>query len=190
MTQGYTFPEDQVISDLVFEATGDTPAELFQAAGLALFEGMADTGRVHPRIRKEIRLKHAQIDQLLYDWLSELIYLKDAAGLLFKEFSVQLNQTGGLNQASGSADASLPIARPRLPDGGQVPDGQGQPGAGEEKPQPPLETIWNLVATVRGEPIDPKRHGLRADAKAVTYHQFEVVQTETGGWKARVVVDI
>ncbi|MBI3812072.1 MAG: archease [Nitrospirae bacterium] len=144
MTQGYTFPEDQVISDLVFEATGDTPAELFQAAGLALFEVMADTGRVHPRIRKEIRLKHAQIDQLLYDWLSELIYLKDAAGLLFKEFSVQLTQ----------------------------------------------DNDWSLVATVRGEPIDPKRHGLRADAKAVTYHQFEVVQTETGSWKARVVVDI
>jgi len=144
VTQSYTFLEDQVISDLVFEATGDTPAELFQAAGLALFEGMADTGRVQPRIRKEIRLKHAQIDQLLYDWLSELIYLKDAAGLLFKEFSVQLNQNAE----------------------------------------------WNLVATVRGEPIDPKRHGLRADAKAVTYHQFDVVQTETGGWKARVVVDI
>ncbi len=144
MTQGYTFLEDRVISDLAFEATGDTPAELFQAAGLALFEGMADTGRIQPRVRKEIRLRHAQIDQLLYDWLSELIYLKDAAGLLFVEFSVQLTQ---------SED-------------------------------------WSLVATVRGEPIDPKRHALRADVKAVTYHQFEVVQTETGGWKARVVVDI
>jgi SHS2 domain-containing protein len=144
MTQGYTFLEDRVISDLAFEATGDTPAELFQAAGLALFEGMADTGRLQPRVRKEIHLRHAQIDQLLHDWLSELIYLKDAAGLLFGEFSVQLSQNDE----------------------------------------------WSLVATVRGEPIDPKRHALRADAKGVTYHQFEVVRTETGGWKARVVVDI
>jgi SHS2 domain-containing protein len=184
VTQSYTFLEDQVISDMVFEATGDTPAELFQAAGLALFEGMADTGRVQPRIRKEIRLKHAQIDQLLYDWLSELIYLKDAAGLLFREFSVQLSQNGELKQAPGSADASLPA--------GQA--GAGVQGAGEEiapsLPERPPEIIWELVATVRGEPIDPKRHALRADVKAVTYHQFEVVQTETGGWKARVVVDI
>ena len=144
MTQGYSFLEDTAIADLAFEATGDTPAELFQAAGLALFEGMADTGRLQPRVRRELRLKNAQLDQLLYDYLSELIYLKDAEGLLFGEFSVQLDQTDG----------------------------------------------WNLIATVKGEPIDPKRHALRADAKAVTYHQFEVGQTETGGWKARVVVDI
>ena len=175
MTQGYTFLEDRVISDMVFEATGDTPAELFQAAGQALFAGMADTGRLQPRIRKEIRLRHAQLDQLLYDWLSELIYLKDVAGLLFVDFSVQLTQNGGIKQTPGSSDASLPA---------------GPTGTEEEKAQPPPEITWSLVATVRGEPIDPKRHALRADVKAVTYHQFEVVQTETGGWKARVVVDI
>jgi SHS2 domain-containing protein len=144
MSQGYTFLEDMVISDMAFEATGDTPAELFQAAALALFEGMADTHRLRPRVQKNIMLRNEKIDQLLYDWLSELIYLKDAEGLLFREFKVELTQNSD----------------------------------------------WNLTATVRGEPIDPKRHGLRADAKAVTYHQFEVVQTETGGWKARVVVDI
>jgi len=144
MSQAYTFLEDTAIADMAFEATGDTPAELFQAAGQALFEGMADTRRIRPKVQKEIRLQHEQIDQLLYDWLSELIYLKDAERLLFREFSVQLKQNGE----------------------------------------------WSLSSTVRGEPIDPKRHGLRADAKAVTYHQFEVVRTETGGWKARVVVDI
>jgi len=144
MSQAFTFLEDMAISDMAFEATGDTTAELFQAAALALFEGMADTHRLRLRVRKEIHLRHAQIDQLMYDWLSELIYLKDAEGLLFGEFKVELSQN----------------------------------------------SEWNLTATVRGEPIDPKRHGLRADAKAVTYHQFEVAQTETGGWKARVVVDI
>lgn len=144
MSKRYTFLEDTAIADLAFEATGDTPAELFQAAGLALFEGMADTYRIRPRVRKEIRLRHAQLDQLMYDWLSELIFLKDAERLLFREFKVELTQN-------------------------------------EE---------WDLTATVRGEPIDPRRHRLRADAKAVTYHQFEVAQTETGTWKARVVVDI
>jgi len=144
VTQAYTFLENVVLSDMAFEAKGDTPAELFQAAAQALFEGMANTRRLRPRIRKEIRLRNTQIDQLMYDWLSELIYLKDKEGLLFREFSVELSQN----------------------------------------------SEWNLTATVRGERIDPKRHSLRSDAKAVTYHQFEVVQTETGGWKARVVVDI
>jgi len=144
VTQAYTFLEDTVLSDLAFEAKGDSPGEMFQAAARALFEGMANTRRLRPRIRKEIRLKNTEIDQLLYDWLSELIYLKDKEGLLFCDFSVQLTRNGE----------------------------------------------WNLLAAVRGERIDPKRHSLRADAKAVTYHQFEVVQTETGEWKARVVVDI
>ena len=145
MTQTFSFLDNTAIADMAFEATGDTPEELFQAAAEALFEGMADTRELKPRVKKEIHLRHIQIDQLLFDWLAELIYLKDAEQLLFGQFSVRLTPNNG---------------------------------------------VWQLTATVKGEPIDPKRHGLRADVKAVTYHQFEVVQSAAGSWKARVVLDI
>jgi SHS2 domain-containing protein len=49
--------------------------------------------------------------------------------------------------------------------------------------------IWRCEAEAAGEEIDPKRHELRADAKAVTMHRFEVVQA-ADGWKATVIVDI
>ncbi|MBI4148160.1 archease [Candidatus Woesearchaeota archaeon] len=46
-----------------------------------------------------------------------------------------------------------------------------------------------LVAECVGATIDYKRHKLGVDAKAVTYHKFDVMQ-EKSGWKARVVIDI
>jgi SHS2 domain-containing protein len=46
-----------------------------------------------------------------------------------------------------------------------------------------------LQARVRGGVIDPARTGLRADAKAVTFHRFAVEQTGAG-WRAEVVIDI
>ncbi len=47
----------------------------------------------------------------------------------------------------------------------------------------------NLLARVRGEKIDPKRHTLGSDVKAITRHMFEL-KRENGGWQAVIVVDV
>ncbi len=44
-------------------------------------------------------------------------------------------------------------------------------------------------AVVAGEPVDPARHELGAEVKAVTYHQLKVAR-EAGGWIARVILDL
>ncbi len=46
-----------------------------------------------------------------------------------------------------------------------------------------------LKAEVRGEEIDPARHALKTEVKAVTYHMLEVRQAD-GGYVTRVVYDI
>ncbi len=46
-----------------------------------------------------------------------------------------------------------------------------------------------LRARVRGEPVDPRRHPIDREVKAVTYHQLLVKQTEKG-WRARVYLDL
>ena len=46
-----------------------------------------------------------------------------------------------------------------------------------------------LDAEVRGEPLDPQRHQLEHEIKAVTYHGLRVEQ-ETDGWLAEVILDI
>ncbi len=50
-------------------------------------------------------------------------------------------------------------------------------------------TADGLTATVRGEPLDPARHHLTHEIKAITYHGLKVEQTEEG-WLAEVIVDI
>jgi SHS2 domain-containing protein len=54
---------------------------------------------------------------------------------------------------------------------------------------------FRLEATVRGGVIDRARTALRADPKAVTFHEFAVTPLDpgnagAGGWRARLVIDI
>ena len=46
-----------------------------------------------------------------------------------------------------------------------------------------------LTATAWGEPLDPARHLLNHEVKAITYHELKVEPTD-GGWAAEVIVDI
>ena len=47
----------------------------------------------------------------------------------------------------------------------------------------------NVQGTLEGERIDPQRHELANDVKAVTMHRLSVRQTVTG-WEASVVLDV
>ena len=46
-----------------------------------------------------------------------------------------------------------------------------------------------LDAVLAGERIDPERHELLADVKAVTFHDLRVERTATG-WDAHVTLDV
>ena len=46
-----------------------------------------------------------------------------------------------------------------------------------------------LTATAHGEKLDPARHALSHEVKAITYHGLKVEQTPDG-WLAEVIVDI
>jgi SHS2 domain-containing protein len=48
---------------------------------------------------------------------------------------------------------------------------------------------YRLAARASGGVIDPATTARRADAKAVTFHQFRVEPADEG-WRARVVIDI
>ncbi len=50
-------------------------------------------------------------------------------------------------------------------------------------------TAVGLTATARGEPLDPARHHLTHEIKAITYHGLKVEETKEG-WLAEVIVDI
>jgi SHS2 domain-containing protein len=52
-----------------------------------------------------------------------------------------------------------------------------------------LDGRFLLRAEARGEQLDPTRHDLVVDVKAVTLHRFNVKQTAEG-WEATVILDI
>lgn len=50
-------------------------------------------------------------------------------------------------------------------------------------------TTEGIEASCRGEPLDPARHQLDHEIKAITYHQLRV-ERNGSGWLAEVIVDI
>lgn len=144
MTHQYRILEDVALADTAFEASGDSPSELFLATGQALLDTLADPTTVRPVRTIAVERRDPDLGALLFAWLSHIVYLKDAEALLFREALATVTQERG---------------------------------------------GWLLRGTLAGEPIDPARHALRADVKAVTKHLY-AAGAEGDRWVARVVLDI
>lgn len=141
----YRFLDDAFTADVGFVASGATLDECFAAAAEATLRVMLDNPTsLQLREQRQISLEDDALDLLLLKFLEELVYLKDAEGLLLRPTQVQVAQRG---------------------------------------------QRWCVTAGLEGEGIDPARHALSADVKAVTLHRLSVQRTETG-WDATVVLDI
>lgn len=139
----YTYHEDVSIADIAFSAEADSLEKLLVEGAKATFETMVNLAEVKSREKRDIKLEADSPEKLFFEWIEELIYLKDADYLVFSKFEVTIKK--------------------------------GQK--------------YFLEGTAWGEKIDPKRHTLRVDVKAITYHHFSVEQ-EKGKWKAFVILDI
>jgi len=51
------------------------------------------------------------------------------------------------------------------------------------------EKKFGLVAECKGEKMNPKKHEVKAEIKAATYHKLEI-KKEKNIWKAQVILDI
>ncbi|MEE9234251.1 MAG: archease, partial [Candidatus Acidoferrales bacterium] len=76
-------------ADVGFLARGNSLEELFAAASGALCDYGWRLENVRPRQTSEVRVRAASLEDLLYSWLSELLFLTDAEGWVFKRFSVE-----------------------------------------------------------------------------------------------------
>lgn len=81
---------------MAFEAEGDSIEEVCRAATQALLESMANTTAVGSTWHRVIELQDEELPQLLFDWLSEIIYWKDAAGVVFHDASLTIMNKDGL----------------------------------------------------------------------------------------------
>jgi SHS2 domain-containing protein len=132
-------------ADAAFRAEEADLGELFRTAWRAALELMLPEPATLRRLkRRRIELANPALDLLLFDFLGELIYHKDAEGLLL-----------GLER----------VAVREAPGG------------------------YRLEAEAAGEAVDPARHALGVDVKAVTLHRLAVERTPQG-WQATVVLDV
>jgi len=141
---GYRLLEGLTQADVAFRAEEESLEELFRTAWRATLELMLPAARLEARERRHIEAANPALDLLLFDFLGELIYYKDAEGLLLDLESLAV---------------------------------QGGPGG------------YRLVAEAAGEAVDPARHELGLDVKAVTLHHLAVERVPLG-WQATVVLDV
>jgi SHS2 domain-containing protein len=138
----FRFLENVAIADAAFQAEAETIDELFEICAKATFEVMADTKAITPKLKEEVELTADNLEELLFDWLAELIYLKDLKSELFCKFETNIQKKNG----------------------------------------------YTLKASVWGEPADQKKHRVRVDVKAITYHLLEVKRIDNK-WTAKVILD-
>ena len=85
MEKAYRFRDEIVLGDLAFEATGNSPSELFAAAAMAVIEAMVDPQSVDSNWTQEVRLSEANIEDLLFEWLNAIVFIKDTNGVVFHD---------------------------------------------------------------------------------------------------------
>ena len=91
----YKFLEDIGTADIAFEATGLDLPELFMAAADATMNVMIDNlDEIEPRETRQIEFSNDNVEMLLFDFLQELIYFKDAKRLLLRTPEMQIERKG------------------------------------------------------------------------------------------------
>lgn len=89
----YEYLEEIGTADIAFEATGRDLPELFRDAADATMNVMIDNiDAIEPVETRQIEFSNDKLDMLLFDFLQELIFLKDAERLLLRLREVQIDQ--------------------------------------------------------------------------------------------------
>ena len=128
-------------ADLGMEFFGGSREELFVSAGAGIFDVITDINRIKTEKTFRINVEGLDLEDLLVNWLRELLYLHQVKRMLLSEFHIS-----------------------------------------------EMDAV-HLKGTVMGEPFDEKRHEIKKEVKAVTYHNIEVTENK-GHWTARVIFDV
>ena len=76
-------------ADALVEVYGKTLHERFENAAYAMFDQMTDISKVKPKGELKITVKADTREQLLVDYLQELLFVNDAEDLVMCEFEVK-----------------------------------------------------------------------------------------------------
>jgi SHS2 domain-containing protein len=87
----YRYLEDVATADIAFEARGSTLEEMFRSAAEATLNVMIeDLESVQSSEQREVSLQNEELDMLLFEFLQEIIYFKDAQQLLLQTRTISV----------------------------------------------------------------------------------------------------
>lgn len=86
------FLDDIAVADMAFEVVADSEPELFTGATGAMIESLADPATVGETWRHGVDRRADDLSTLLFEWLEELAYLKDAHGVVYHNASLALDR--------------------------------------------------------------------------------------------------
>jgi SHS2 domain-containing protein len=112
----FRFVDDLSIADVAFEAWGNTQEELFISSAAALLNTMVDVPEEVARQQEiTILLDHEELDMLLFSFLQELIFYKDARRLLLHADTVLIEERQGIYRLEAVVSGEqIDAARHRL----------------------------------------------------------------------------
>lgn len=88
-------------ADVMVRAKGKDLEECFANAAYALFDQMVDVSKVKPMTEVSFEVEGHDLESLLYNFLSEFLYLHDAKQLVLCEFEVEIRGDRVLCKARG-----------------------------------------------------------------------------------------
>ena len=87
----YRFLPDVALADIAFEAESESLQGLFEECALAITDIMVDPETLRSTVERKFALEAPDLDRLLYDFLTELIVVKDVDSLLFARYEVEVH---------------------------------------------------------------------------------------------------
>ena len=110
----YEFLEDVALADCAIEIEGQSLDDLFETAAVALAHLMVDPATLMISEERTVHLEAPEVDLLLYDWLSEMIFLKDRDSQIFPRARVRVTGHGPYRLAADVRGGTIDRERTAL----------------------------------------------------------------------------
>ncbi|MFA7374805.1 MAG: archease [Methanothrix soehngenii] len=79
-------------ADVKFRAYGTTPDQMLSNAAASLFGAMISPGQVKVEESWQVELEAEDLEDLAYQWLSEIVFLFETESAVFSRFQVALEE--------------------------------------------------------------------------------------------------
>ena len=89
-------------NELAVRIVGNSQADLFANSGFALFDVMSDIDKIEAAERLSLEVEGSDRDDVMVNWIRDLLYLYQGGGYLLKEFKInEVNDTSVKAEVAG-----------------------------------------------------------------------------------------